>query len=56
MLPKTRTYVKSYDEETKWMYSFIKDDELLVNYNGISIKFSISIKKELDCSSAAKIF
>ena len=49
MLPKTRTYVKSYDEKTKWMYSLIKDDELLVNYNNISNKFSLSIKKELDC-------
>ena len=30
MLPKTRTYVKSYDEQTQWMYFLIKDDELLL--------------------------
>ena len=29
MLPKTSAYVKSYDKRTKWMYFFIKDDELL---------------------------
>ena len=29
MLPKTSTYVKSYDEQTKLMYFFIEDDELL---------------------------
>ena len=29
MLPKTSTYVKSYDGHTKWMYFFIDDDLLL---------------------------
>ena len=28
MLPKSSTYVKVYDGKTKWMYFFIKDDEI----------------------------
>ena len=33
MLPKTSAYVKSYDGQTKWMYSLIEDDDLLEKYN-----------------------
>ena len=29
MLPKTSSYVKSFDGQTKWMYFLIEDDELL---------------------------
>ena len=29
MLPKTSDYVKNYDGQTKWMYFFIEDDDLL---------------------------
>ena len=29
ILPKTSTYIKSYDDKTKWMYFLIGDDELL---------------------------
>ena len=29
MFPKTSAYVKSYDEQTKWMYFSIEDDNLL---------------------------
>ena len=28
MLPNTRAYVKSYDEQTKWIYFLIEDDDL----------------------------
>ena len=28
ILPKTSVYVKSYAGQTKWMYFFIKDDDL----------------------------
>ena len=35
MLPKRSTYVKSYDEQTKWMYFLIEDDDLLEKYNTI---------------------
>ena len=35
MLPKTSAYVKNYDEQTKWMYLFIEDDEVLEKYNTI---------------------
>ena len=47
MLPKTRAYVKSYDEKTKWMYFLIEDDELLEKFNTIWDKVSTDIKKEL---------
>ena len=40
MLPKTNAYVKSYDEQTIWMYFLIGDDDLL----GISA----DIKKDFD--------
>ena len=46
MLPKTSSYVKGYDGETKWIYFLIEDDELIKKYNEIWIKISISIKKE----------
>ena len=29
MLPKASAYIKSYDVQTKWMYIFIENDELL---------------------------
>ena len=29
MLPKSKTYVKSCDGETKWLYFLIEDDHLL---------------------------
>ena len=29
MAPKTSTYVKRYDEQTKWSYFLIEDDNLL---------------------------
>ena len=42
-------YVKSYDGETKWVHSFIKDDKLIEIsvYNGIWNRVSNSIKKNL---------
>ena len=48
MFPKITAYVKSSDDETKWMYSFIEGDELLGKYNGIRNKVSNSVKEELD--------
>ena len=46
MLPKTSGYVKSYNEQTKWMYFLIKDDDLLEKFNTIWNKVSADIKKE----------
>ena len=46
MLPKTSTYVKSYDRQTKWMYFFIEDDDILKKYNTIWNKISADIEKE----------
>ena len=49
MLPKTSTYVKSYDGETTWMNYSIEDDELIESYDVIWNKVSNSFKKELHC-------
>ena len=48
MLPKTSAYVKRYDWQTKSMYFFIKDDDLLKKYSTIWNKVSADIKKEFD--------
>ena len=57
MLPKTSTYVKNYDGQTKLMYFFIKDDDLLEKYNTIWDKVSADIKKQFDNEPAYnKIF
>ena len=57
MLPKTNTYVKIYDKQTKWMYFFIEDVDLLEKYNTIWDKVSAYIKKNLIASlSIIKIF
>ena len=42
MLPKRSPYVKSYDGQTKWMYYFIEEDDLLKNI----ILFGIESKSE----------
>ena len=44
MLSKTNAYVKSYDEQTEWMYVFIGDDETIWN------KFCAGVKKNLIAS------
>ena len=40
ILPQTIVCVKSYDDENKWMYFLIKDEELLKKYNEIYDKVS----------------
>ena len=45
MLPKTSTYVKSYDRQTKLMYFLIEGDDLLEKFNTIWDKVSADIKK-----------
>ena len=47
MLPKTSAYVKNNDGQTKWMYFFIEDDELLEKYNTIWDKVSADLKKRI---------
>ena len=44
MLPKTSTYLKSYDRQTKWMYFLIEDDGLLENIILFKIKSAL-VKK-----------
>ena len=48
MLPKTSPNVKSYDEQTEWMYFLIEDDDLLEKYVSIWDNVSADIKKEFD--------
>ena len=55
MLPKKSAYVKSYDEQTKWMYFLIEDDALLEKYNTIWDKVSAVIKKMISSLSIKKI-
>ena len=47
MLPKTSTYVKSFNGGTKWMYFLIEDDELLKNMMIFGIKLEIVWKNKL---------
>ena len=49
MLPKTSAYVKSYDEQTKWMYFLIENYDLLEKSNTIWNKFRADVKKKFDC-------
>ena len=44
MLPKTSAYVKRYDGQTKWMYFWIEDDDLLEKDNTIWNKVKANIK------------
>ena len=48
MLPKPSACVKSYNEQTKWIYFLIEDDDLVEKYNTIWVKVSADIKKEFD--------
>ena len=48
MLPKTSTFVKYYDGQTKWKYFLIEDDDLLKKYNTIWDKGSADIKREFE--------
>ena len=50
ILLKTSTYVRSYDGQTKWMYFFIEDDDLLEKNITIWDKVSADIKKNLIAS------
>ena len=48
MLPKTSTYIKSYNGQTKWVYFLMKNDDLLEKYNIIWCQVSAGINKEFD--------
>ena len=48
MLPKTSTYVKTYDGQFKLMYFVIENDDLLEKYNTIWDKFSADIEREIN--------
>ena len=48
MLPKTSTYVKTYDGRFKLMDFVIENDDLLEKYNTIWDKFSADIEREIN--------
>ena len=50
MLLKTSAYVKSYVEQTKWMYFLTEDDDLLKNIIRFGIKSALIYKKNLIAS------
>ena len=51
ILPKKTAYVKSFDGQTKWMMTFlVEDDNLLEKYNTIWDKVSANIKTKLIAS------
>ena len=45
ILIKSSVYVKSYDEQTEWIYFLIEDDDLLGKDNTIWDQVSAGIKK-----------
>ena len=47
MLLKTSAYVKGYDGQTKWMYCFKEDDDLLKKNKNFWDKVSADIKNNL---------
>ena len=47
MLPKTRTYVKSFDGQTKWMYFLTEDDDSLEKIWIVWNKVSTEIKRRI---------
>ena len=48
VLLKTNAYVKSYEDESKWIYFSIEEEELSKKYNDIWNNISNRIKEELD--------
>ena len=57
ILLKKITYVKNYDEQTKWMYFLIEDDDLLEKYNTIwNIYDMISEKNLIAILPTIKVF
>ena len=55
MLPKTSAYVKSYNEQTKWICFLIEDDNLLKNIILFGIK-SILISNLIASLSVLETF
>ena len=49
MLPKTSTYVNSYDGKTKWMYFLTENDDIIIeNIILFVIKSVLILKKTTD--------
>ena len=56
MFPKTSTYVRSFDEQTKCMNFLIEDDDLVEEYNTNWEKVSADINKKFDSKPVYKTF
>ena len=52
MLSKMSVYVKSYDDQTKWMYFLAKDDDLLTNIMLFRMKSTLILKINLVANMA----
>ena len=48
ILPKTSTYVKGFDGQTRWVYFLIEDDDLLEKYHATWDKVSSDLKEGFD--------
>ena len=51
MVPKTSTYVKRYDEQIRWIYFLIEDDDI-EKYNTIWPNICTDIENEFDSKQA----
>ena len=56
MFPKRSSYLKFYNGETKWMYFFIEDNDVLEKYNTICDKVIADIKKVITNLSTINTF
>ena len=54
MLPKKNVHVKRYDDQYKWMYFWIEDDNFLKKYNTFGRKLVLILKKNLIMSQSAR--
>ena len=54
MFPKKNVHVKRYDDQYKWMYFWIEDDNFLKKYNIFGIKLVLILKKNLIMNQSAR--
>ena len=47
ILPKTKAHVKGYDDQTKWIYFLIENDDLLWKCNTVWDKAGSDIEKRI---------
>ena len=55
MVPETRAYLKRCDEQTKWIYFLIEDDDFLERLNTFWDKVCPDIKEQFESQNQNKI-